>query len=737
MVGELTNRPMARFNAAGLRKDLDSVMHILCSLKAVDLIDFDGEEGNHLNLGSPRDDHDAVAKNLSTYRSISKWVESSRPEGTQSEKTVRGWINGELTTEIQSISETISEIEDKRSEANATEERIAALGSFVELGVDLDLFDGYRTATVFSGNIGDKGTGQDALQSAGVSGHVASGGGLTMVVVANEDAAAVNNALESMRFSAVQPPAGTGSPREALTESTTLLKDLNLEIEKLESTLDSWALKHGEKLVCGLELLERDFIEATAPARVAVSQHAFMIDGWIVADREDEVRAALKGLCSYIDVDTDVAPKHHGVHGHGHHNDPSPPVAFGDHGLSRPMELLTDAVGRSDYGKIDPTVFMLITYPLFFGLMLGDMLYGFMTLGLAGLIYSRVKDSGNDLGILGAKLVAYIGLSTVLFGYIYGEFAGFEILPHYESCGAYAGTSGHALADGASGECHKGWHPYDGVPAWASSFSALYPYGGEFPNVVEHYGEHSLWETRLPMGVVLAFPFHRVSYNLTDLILLTIYLGIAHLMVAFILGAIDEIRHGHGWSGAIYGKVSWMLVLGGGFFFSYAYLISGGGPSPEYAELLSNLKMGGLIAAAIGVVLLLVHLVHEGVPLWVACLLAPIEAIGMLPTTLSYVRLFAVGIVGVKIAEAGNSLLYPMIVEGFSTGGSILVAVLALIGWFCVQIFAWILGVFSPNIHAARLHFVEWMRQFYTASGKAFAPLGGRSRFVEADKGQQ
>ena len=134
-------------------------------------------------------------------------------------------------------------------------------------------------------------------------------------------------------------------------------------------------------------------------------------------------------------------------------------MAFGDHGLSRPMELLTDAVGRSDYGKIDPTVFMLVTYPLFFGLMLGDMLYGLMTLGLAGLIYSRVKDSGNDLGILGAKLVAYIGLSTVLFGYIYGEFAGFEILPHYESCGAYAGTSGHALAEGASGECHKGGHP--------------------------------------------------------------------------------------------------------------------------------------------------------------------------------------------------------------------------------------------------------------------------------------
>jgi len=109
----------------------------------------------------------------------------------------------------------------------------------------------------------------------------------------------------------------------------------------------------------------------------------------------------------------------------------------------------------------------------------------------------------------------------------------------------------------------------------------------------------------------------------------------------------------------------------------------------------------------------------------------------MLPTTLSYVRLFAVGIVGVKIAEAGNGLLYPMIVDGLSAGGTgYALAFGAFLGWFLVQMFAWVLGVFSPNIHAARLHFVEWMRQFYTASGKPFAPLGGRSRFVEVDSGQ-
>ena len=43
MVGEMTNRPMARIIAAGLKSNLDLVMHRLVSLNAIDIIDFDGE----------------------------------------------------------------------------------------------------------------------------------------------------------------------------------------------------------------------------------------------------------------------------------------------------------------------------------------------------------------------------------------------------------------------------------------------------------------------------------------------------------------------------------------------------------------------------------------------------------------------------------------------------------------------------------------------------------------------
>ncbi len=729
MVGEMTNRPMARFVSAGLRSNLDGVMHRLVALNAIDIIDFDGEGGEGLDLGSPRDDHEKIAKQLTTYRSVLNWVNPEKPDGKAVESKVREWLSGSLGDAVNDAARNIERIEDLTSLINSSKERVQSLEDFSALGVDLDLLDGYSSATSLIGRISGKGAVSSSLKEAGVDGFVADAktenGRLCLVVVRNEDADSASKALDALGFTAVQPPLGEGAPSSELSIENKNLESLQDEKKSLEDALDDWSSSHGSNFLCGLELLERDFVESTAPTRIAVSKHAFVIDGWVVADRVEEVKSTIGSLCSHIHVDTDVAPKHHGLHGHhDDHDSPSPPIAFGDHGLSKPMELLTDAVGRSDYGKIDPTVFMLFTYPLFFGLMLGDMLYGMMTLGLGGLVYMKTKDSGNELGILGAKLLSYIGISTIIFGYIYGEFAGFEILPHYHCEAAL-----HAAGGSSSSGCH--WVFTDGVPSWASSLSIMYPYGGEFSN------HHNLFEANLPMGVVLAFPFHRVTGNLTDLILLTIYLGVVHLMVAFVLGAIDEIRHGHGWSGALFGKVSWMLVLGGGFFFSYAYLILQGNPTAEYEALLSNLQVGGAVAAAIGVALIIVHLTHENVPLPVALLLGPIEAIGMLPTTLSYVRLFAVGIVGVKIAEAGNGLLYPMIVEGFSSGGSILIAIVALIGWFSVQIFAWVLGVFSPNIHAARLHFVEWMRQFYTASGRAFAPLGGRSQFVEVDSGQQ
>ena len=59
------------------------------------------------------------------------------------------------------------------------------------------------------------------------------------------------------------------------------------------------------------------------------------------------------------------------------------------------MELITDLMGRPRYGKVDPTLFIFFTYPLFFGLMLGDMAYGAATMLIALLLYRSIGHTEN------------------------------------------------------------------------------------------------------------------------------------------------------------------------------------------------------------------------------------------------------------------------------------------------------------------------------------------------------
>ena len=162
-----------------------------------------------------------------------------------------------------------------------------------------------------------------------------------------------------------------------------------------------------------------------------------------------------------------------------------------------------------------------------------------------------------------------------------------------------------------------------------------------------------------------------------------------------------------------------MLLLLGGFLFAYGYI------GPGSTDMMNS---GAAIAGSSVLMLMWTLYRYHGVPFPINIGLAPIEAVGMMPSVISYVRLFAVGAVGVKIAETANVNLFTKI--DFADP---LIAVLLVIGWILGQTFALVLGLFSPNIHAARLHFVEWMRQYYDSSGEAFDPFGTKSKFVEGD----
>jgi V/A-type H+-transporting ATPase subunit I len=98
------------------------------------------------------------------------------------------------------------------------------------------------------------------------------------------------------------------------------------------------------------------------------------------------------------------------------------PVVLRNPAYFRPFELLVKLLPPPRYASIDPTPFIGIFFPLFFGMILGDVGYGLLLLAVAaGLVaFARKRRTLRQVG----QILLVASLYTVIFGALYGEFFG-------------------------------------------------------------------------------------------------------------------------------------------------------------------------------------------------------------------------------------------------------------------------------------------------------------------------
>ncbi len=104
------------------------------------------------------------------------------------------------------------------------------------------------------------------------------------------------------------------------------------------------------------------------------------------------------------------------------------PVLFNRPKFLQPFALLTEGFDIPSYTMIDPTIFVAVSFLLMFGMMFGDAGHGMVlaAIGLAALIAGRSKKL-KDLGVL----LIFGGLSSTIFGVVYGSYFGIEALKQY------------------------------------------------------------------------------------------------------------------------------------------------------------------------------------------------------------------------------------------------------------------------------------------------------------------
>lgn len=205
---------------------------------------------------------------------------------------------------------------------------------------------------------------------------------------------------------------------QPLVDSLALLvrrsRELPVEIRGLDAELAALSARWRGPLARALRGARDRLARLRAMAGCGQTEHAFVISGWLPAERCRELASALKAAFEgrVTLVEHSISAEEYG----------EVPVVLRNGRFVRPFELLLSLVPLPRYGSIDPTPFLAVFFPLFFGLMLGDA--GFGGLALVAALVARAKGWGGEVGRQLTTIALACSASAVVFGVLFGEFFG-------------------------------------------------------------------------------------------------------------------------------------------------------------------------------------------------------------------------------------------------------------------------------------------------------------------------
>ena len=204
-----------------------------------------------------------------------------------------------------------------------------------------------------------------------------------------------------------------GYPKEALKHLNEEIEDLSTRVNELEEESRAYVkknLKRLDELYTFVVQLDSVFEVRNLALR---SDEAFYLTGWIADSKLEsftkEVDDIPRVTCLVEAEETIIMSK--------------PPTKLKNPSFFKPFESLVKMYGIPSYDEYDPTMFIAVVYLIFFGAMFGDVGQGLTISLLSWLFYRR---TGRSLGLMGI----WIGLSSTLFGFVYGSVFGNEEIIH-------------------------------------------------------------------------------------------------------------------------------------------------------------------------------------------------------------------------------------------------------------------------------------------------------------------
>ncbi|MBO05538.1 MAG: hypothetical protein CMI58_00600 [Parcubacteria group bacterium] len=228
-----------------------------------------------------------------------------------------------------------------------------------------------------------------------------------------------NNILRKVNFSSVNF-ANIGNLRGSASYNLERIEKENAKFESqsnnIKKRLEKLGQEHKSFLITAEDILSKELEKAEAPLKFAATPSSFLIKGWVPSNNMENVINKLNKI---------TGDKISIYHEHAKEKD-NVPIKLKNPIYAKPFEFFMDLYSMPRYKEFDPTLLMFITYPIFFGFMLGDMGYGIVSFALFYLLKKKIPKASALFNIL---LISSV--SSTIFGLMYGEIFGLEEIGHF------------------------------------------------------------------------------------------------------------------------------------------------------------------------------------------------------------------------------------------------------------------------------------------------------------------
>ncbi|MCP3682520.1 MAG: V-type ATP synthase subunit I [bacterium] len=401
---------------------MEKVITDLHDMKRVHITDHTKDD---LDIGNPMERSDKISELLVLVKAITASLDVKGEN--ENHRTARIKSYAELSKTINAVHKEVNEKLAKMKEVDDNLNRTAETKKDVEklklLPLPLDVYTDYKSIAYFVGTVPEVQKLETELKKLGDRLEIYSNEETVAVFIdekQKDDASSIltNNGFVSTDLSRVNGL--KGMPVEQLEKLTRTEEKLQKEKASVQKQLDKLSKKWSEFLLVTNDLLTMELDKAHAPLKFAATKQAFVIKGWAPENDFEKIERRLAEITkNRVFVQKEEIAKKDSI-----------PIKMNHPGAVKPFEFFIRLYNLPLYKELDPTMILFLTFPFFFGFMLGDMGYGVVSLCLALFLKTKFKSGKNLFNVMIISSV-----SAIIFGALFGEIFGEEVifgvaLPH-------------------------------------------------------------------------------------------------------------------------------------------------------------------------------------------------------------------------------------------------------------------------------------------------------------------